>query len=88
MKLEKLDICTVLHGVPGSGKTYSGVEFMLVHQAQAISEGRTDSNALIVALNKQLAKSIEKELKRQHRKSPLLSNFSEEKRRIFSVQLR
>ena len=80
LKLGEIDICTVLHGVPGSGKTYSGVEFMLVHQAQAISEGRTDSNALIVALNKQLAKSIEKELKRQHRKSPLLSNFSDEKK--------
>ncbi len=78
LTLGEIDLCTVLHGVPGSGKTYSGVEFMLVHQAQAISEGRTDSNALIVALNKQLAKSIEKELKRQHRKSPLLSNFSEE----------
>ena len=80
LMLGEIDVCTVLHGVPGSGKTYSGVEFMLVHQARAISEGRTDSNALIVALNKQLAKSIEKELKRQHRKSPLLSNFDDGKK--------
>lgn len=67
----------VLHGVPGSGKTFSGVERILFRQAKQYSQGAKDSYALVVSLNDELAKSIKEELNGQHKNSPFLENFTQ-----------
>jgi len=66
----------ILKGYPGSGKTYTGVEAIIFRQAQLHRLGRTDAFSLIVALNDQLAKSIERELEDNHKKSKYLEEFS------------
>jgi hypothetical protein len=70
----------VLHGVPGSGKTFSGVERILIRQAALHKEGRSDSYALIVSLTNELANSISQELERHHLDSPFLADIEESKR--------
>ena len=70
----------VLHGVPGSGKTFSGVERILIRQAALHKEGRSDSYALIVSLTNELANSISQELERHHLDSPFLADINEAER--------
>ena len=67
----------VLHGVPGSGKTFSGVERIIYRQAKLFTSGIRDSRALVVSLNDELAKSIDEELNGQHKNSPFLSGFNQ-----------
>lgn len=56
----------ILHGVPGSGKTYGGIERILWRQKNAYSQTGEGSRVLIVALTKQLATSINSSLYREH----------------------
>ena len=67
----------VLHGVPGSGKTFSGVERILYRQATQYRKGSKYSIALVVSLNDELAKSIKEELNGQHKNSPFLESFTQ-----------
>ena len=80
----------VLHGVPGSGKTFSGVERIIYRQANLFSEGIRDSYALVVSLNDELAKSIHEELNGQHKNSPFLFTFNHEEKNsiIATIQVR
>ena len=72
----------VLHGVPGSGKTFTGVERIIVNQVRLFMERKTDQHALVVALNNELAHSISFELERQHSESPYLKgNIKQEESR-------
>lgn len=67
----------VLHGVPGSGKTFSGVERIIYRQVNLFTSGIRDSRALVVSLNDELAKSIDEELNGQHKNSPFLNGFNQ-----------
>ena len=67
----------VLHGVPGSGKTFSGVERIIYRQANLFTSGIRDSRALVVSLNDEFAKSIDEELNGQHKNSPFLNGFNQ-----------
>ncbi len=82
----------VLHGVPGSGKTFTGVERIIVNQVRLFMERKTDQYALVVALNNELAHSISFELERQHSESPYLKgNIKQEESRheiIKSIEVR
>ena len=80
IELRRGESAIVLHGVPGSGKTFSGVERILFRQANQYKKGTRDSYALIVSLNDELAKSIKEELNGQHKNSPFLTSFRREEK--------
>ena len=65
----------VLKGFPGTGKTYTGVEAIIIRQASLYRSGRTDAYSLIVALNDQLANSISRELEDSHKFSKYLESI-------------
>ena len=69
----------ILHGVPGSGKTYGGIERILYRQRSVFSQTGEGSRVLIVALTKQLATSIKSSLEREHIESQYLKDLIDEK---------
>ena len=71
----------ILHGVPGSGKTYGGIERILFRQRSVFSQTGEGSRVLIVALTKQLATSIKSSLYREHIESQFLKDLIDEKSR-------
>ena len=73
----------ILKGFPGTGKTFTGVERIIIRQANKYVQGSKDTYSLIVSLNDQLAKSIENELFNNHIESQFLVRFSDaDKKRI------
>jgi len=76
------DHSIILKGFPGSGKTYTGVEAIIIRQASLFSSGRTDAFSLIVALNDQLANSITTELEDNHKHSKYLKEFTDAEKSI------
>lgn len=71
----------ILKGFPGTGKTYTGVERILIRQANNV-RNNSSSKPLIISLNEQLANSIHGDLYRQHKKSPFLDLFDSEQEKM------
>ena len=65
----------ILKGFPGTGKTYTGVERILIRQANNV-RNKSSSRPLIISLNEQLANSIHGDLYRQHKESPFFCTCS------------
>jgi hypothetical protein len=79
---QQSDHSVILKGFPGSGKTYTGVEAIIIRQASLFRSGRTDAYSLIVALNDQLADSIATELEDNHKRSKYLKEFTDTEKSI------
>jgi hypothetical protein len=79
---QQSDHSIILKGFPGSGKTYTGVEAIIIRQASLYRSGRTDAYSLIVALNDQLANSITTELEDNHKRSKYLKEFTDTEKSI------
>jgi len=71
----------ILKGFPGTGKTYTGVERILIRQANNV-RNNSSSKPLIISLNEQLANSIHGDLYRQHKESPFLDLFDSEQEKM------
>ena len=71
----------ILKGFPGTGKTYTGVERILIRQANNV-RNKSSSKPLIISLNEQLANSIHGDLYRQHKESPFLDLFDSQEEKM------
>jgi len=86
LKHSKSNRTIVLKGFPGTGKTFTGVERIIIRQVSLFNAGRTDAYSLIVSLNNQLAASIRRELQSNHIESESLSEYtSAEKEKILGM---
>ncbi|DAC14551.1 MAG TPA: hypothetical protein D7I06_08755, partial [Candidatus Poseidoniales archaeon] len=75
----------ILKGFPGTGKTYTGVERILIRQANNV-RNKSSSKPLIISLNEQLANSIHGDLYRQHKESPFLDLFDSQEGKMDVLQ--
>ena len=75
----------ILKGFPGTGKTYTGVERILIRQANNV-RNKSSSRPLIISLNEQLANSIHGDLYRQHKESPFLHLFDSQEGKMDVLQ--
>lgn len=75
----------ILKGFPGTGKTYTGVERILIRQANNV-RNKSSSKPLIISLNEQLANSIHGDLYRQHKESPFLHLFDSQEGKMDVLQ--